>query len=111
VTTPGRYVFGREFGSRHGELRRDSAGILKPVAKAYLNKEGWLMYGNGGWLMPGSFDVQRDPILPTRVSLSLSQILTQSMREAQRLLCEQRFSAAPRVGHQSTHQELNAPNS
>jgi hypothetical protein len=92
-----RYTFIRNFASRHGELRRDHRGFVKVVAKAYLNTEGWLMFGNGGWMTPGSFRVLRGPLAAQRVSLPLVRLLSEALDEARRLLDVQRLRAVPLV--------------
>lgn len=93
---PVRYVFVREFGSRHGELHRERGGFMKVVARAYLNNEGWLMYGGGGWLQPGHFSMQHAPVAKAKVSIPVTLILTEAMRNA-RLLLGERFHAHPPI--------------
>ncbi|HEY3235027.1 MAG TPA: hypothetical protein VGJ84_09925 [Polyangiaceae bacterium] len=88
-----RYVFVREPGSRHGELHRERAGIVKIVAKAYLNIEGWLLCSGDFWLRPGTFSVRYASIPQSQVSLPLERLLVQSMRHARKLLGAKRFQA------------------
>lgn len=94
---PVRYIFVREFGSRHGLLQRelDPYGNrdVKIVGRAYLNLEGWLMHSNGSWLAPGGFQTQTAP--PPKLSLSLAQIITEAMQQAQRILGDLYHSHPP----------------
>jgi hypothetical protein len=90
---PARYVFVREFGSRHGELHRERAGFVKIVGRAYLNREGWLMHSGGSWLAPGRFSVHVAP--PAKVSVPLARIVTNAMRHAQVLLGDRYHSGPP----------------
>ncbi len=96
-----RFVFVREFGSRHGELHRERAGFVKIVARAYLNNEGWLMYGGGGWLAPGRFSMKT--AAPAKVSLPLARVITESMQQA-RLLLNERFNARPELNSRPRRQ-------
>lgn len=93
---PSRYVFVREFGTRHGELHRERGGVSSLVSRAYLTDDGWLMHSGGGWLQPGFFSMQHAPLPASKVSIPVTLILADAMRNA-RLLLGERFHAHPPI--------------
>lgn len=93
MSFPTIYTFLHRAGSKHGELHfQNKAGYVKFVALAYLNSEGWLVSGNGGWLIPGAFRIQTMPPAP-KARPEIVWIIREAMAHAVKLIGQQKFRA------------------